>query len=559
MPPVSLNQCSELLPRPQWEQRIKNVALVLLATTFVFVLIAAHIDYGNVLVNQSILYMSRDKGPVHPTFNLRNIAVKSQAPPVEPQQPQTQVMQHRGSKAFITQQQQHKANGNGNNFSVKKRGIKKVNSNGNGTGRNMSLSDITWPLEFSILKNVAEKGAKTVQTFSERSFKLKLEADKRAEQSSCSNSSSSVSSSEGSAKSTPPKTTERRFAAVEVLDKDSSGVTPLSGNKSNRKSLKKTRLTNQMLANEKNDRDPDLRAAIVTPKSNNKSLKQNCKSTSEELTPTGDGQKSITESSKSNIDSGILNLDNVSPSGVALNKQIGSNFNDTNSNIRKYGKTPGRERKKDANSTVDGNNPVSTSSTSSSISSTSSKRAERKQRSKATNSLNFNSTPSPTDGFNSISTPWETGSQVSFSHVLQAQNLNTSADATNEVSGINGNLELKLPSKSNINLISVETLENELMLTNNDLNQKQQQQHSSFNSYNQLDNFISAELGPIGSKKSPSSTPVWEPLNGPATSAANAPMAPMVAKPTLSNNSSFFSNLLPSAYGYNDNQQYMGN
>ncbi|XP_017096638.2 transmembrane protein 131 homolog [Drosophila bipectinata] len=77
MPAESVELCASQLARPRWEFSLKNAALVVLLASFGLVLVAAVFDAKAILTQQSAYDAARHKGPVQPTFNLRNI-VKQQ-------------------------------------------------------------------------------------------------------------------------------------------------------------------------------------------------------------------------------------------------------------------------------------------------------------------------------------------------------------------------------------------------------------------------------------------------------------------------------------------------
>lgn len=77
MPAESVELCASQLARPRWESSLKNAALVVLLASFGLVLVAAVFDAKAILTQQSVYDAARHKGPVQPTFNLRNI-VKQQ-------------------------------------------------------------------------------------------------------------------------------------------------------------------------------------------------------------------------------------------------------------------------------------------------------------------------------------------------------------------------------------------------------------------------------------------------------------------------------------------------
>nr|AAK93430.1 LD46954p [Drosophila melanogaster] len=97
MPAESVELCASLLVRPGWESSLKNAALVVLLASFGLVLVAAVFDAKAIMVQQNAYDAARNKGPLQPTFNLRNI-VKLQA-------------EEAAAKAESVQQQQKVKNG----------------------------------------------------------------------------------------------------------------------------------------------------------------------------------------------------------------------------------------------------------------------------------------------------------------------------------------------------------------------------------------------------------------------------------------------------------------
>lgn len=74
--PLSLGVCSKALARPEWESLMKNMTAVVLAISFVFVLFVAYLDSMKVL-NTHRENMSKAKGSLQPALDLRRIGLKS--------------------------------------------------------------------------------------------------------------------------------------------------------------------------------------------------------------------------------------------------------------------------------------------------------------------------------------------------------------------------------------------------------------------------------------------------------------------------------------------------
>lgn len=78
IPGQALSTCSKALRRPTWEQSLQLAVLVILGISFFFVIFAAFLDSDKVLKDH-VNNMSKDKGPVQPTLDLRQIGLQTMA------------------------------------------------------------------------------------------------------------------------------------------------------------------------------------------------------------------------------------------------------------------------------------------------------------------------------------------------------------------------------------------------------------------------------------------------------------------------------------------------
>lgn len=76
IPGQALGTCSKALRRPTWEQSLQLVLLVVLGVSFFFVIFVAFLDSDKVLKDH-VNNMSKDKGPVQPTLDLRQIGLQT--------------------------------------------------------------------------------------------------------------------------------------------------------------------------------------------------------------------------------------------------------------------------------------------------------------------------------------------------------------------------------------------------------------------------------------------------------------------------------------------------
>ncbi|XP_016958441.1 transmembrane protein 131 homolog [Drosophila biarmipes] len=142
MPAESVELCASLLVRPGWETSLKNAALVVLLASFGLVLVAAVFDAKAIMVQQSAYDAARNKGPLQPTFNLRNI-VKLQA-------------EEAAAKAEAVQQQKAR---NGQVKELRKRSV--VNATSKSKSKSSSWSP--WSMDMNALsKHLQKAKPKTV-------------------------------------------------------------------------------------------------------------------------------------------------------------------------------------------------------------------------------------------------------------------------------------------------------------------------------------------------------------------------------------------------------------
>lgn len=618
LPPGTIDQCSVLIERPEWEASIRNAAIVVLATTFVFVLIAAHIDYDNILHSQTALYEARDKGSVHPTFNLRNIALKAQAAAHAPEDE----LQMTSRLAANVQQtrcggihtQHPKGNtsssssssgcsgtsGNSNN-GVKKRSLKRQNNlNGNATSSRMSLP---WSLDLNVFQSNVPLAKPT------------NENDKINHNSGICGFYQTTGSENSGKKISSAPTQPKTITHSDKLDRSTSGGSTNNNNTAGKKQQIQSPTTQPQVqtsppkqqqsrsarkpkntvavsvpTSEKTDKEPPSGSAVnQRAQVNNAGSTKNARGNTNKST-IGEALNHI--NAKSNVSDTGSSAASISTPSPPI-KDVGTQSSVTGA---KYGKTPGRERRKDAQNACSTNigNDVSALNCPSS-SANASRRAERRSRQRAANvsrTLNFGDASvtaaattrtRPTNGNDNggasgggggvaggmgsllgcLSSPWDTCSQATFSDVLQAQPvsvLSKNASKANDKS----NLDVS-DSKSTFFFVDQEK---EMAEHESEFASKEVQQQMQFFGQNSGDSALdkaggtnSTELGPIGSKKSPSSTPVWEPVNSSSCSSGSSNHSGnglQIPKPIVSTGDcSFFSDLL-TTYDYDGNRQLRG-
>lgn len=76
VPSAALHTCGKALIRPPWEYQLRCIAFIMLSTTFFLVILAAFFE-SDKLLKDHVNNMSRDKGPMEPTLDLRHIGMRS--------------------------------------------------------------------------------------------------------------------------------------------------------------------------------------------------------------------------------------------------------------------------------------------------------------------------------------------------------------------------------------------------------------------------------------------------------------------------------------------------
>ncbi|XP_055639721.1 transmembrane protein 131 homolog isoform X2 [Toxorhynchites rutilus septentrionalis] len=193
VPAHGLEMCGLSLKRPWFEPMLRVVLICVLSVVFIGTLVTAFLDANNV-INDHILNMSRDRGPIQPPLDLRQIALESQA-----------AADDSAEKNTISLNNNSKTSHNHNN-SKKKPSSKQQNAkipNGNATSLNKSWNDFTTKLgSDSSSKPIESPTSKASPEPEKRSQKYRRSITPPKEETpvrtSTSNSSSSSSSSNNS-------------------------------------------------------------------------------------------------------------------------------------------------------------------------------------------------------------------------------------------------------------------------------------------------------------------------------------------------------------------------
>lgn len=91
IPPHALGPCGKALLRPDWESTLKISLTSVLAVVFIFSLIAAFLD-ADKCIKDHLHNLSRDRGPLQPTLDLRQIGLRSSSIADDHQQQPIQII-----------------------------------------------------------------------------------------------------------------------------------------------------------------------------------------------------------------------------------------------------------------------------------------------------------------------------------------------------------------------------------------------------------------------------------------------------------------------------------
>ncbi|XP_055857830.1 transmembrane protein 131 homolog [Episyrphus balteatus] len=499
MTPAVLEHCSKTVQRPPWESRIKQIAIFMLATAFVFVLVAGHLDSDKVLTDH-VQNISRDKGPLQPTLNLRNIAMQASS----------------YDEASDTSRNNRVGVGKGINSVINFR--KRSNKKGFPVMNN-NLPDRSWAQELAKLgvrpKEVApistppkQQSVAAAPSRISPTDKLKSKGSpKESEKSSTSAIPESPSEKE---KFSPPKMNPKSDCSMQVSPTDIKKIPKQSAKKPKANSNQTQNSPEAAAASSETSPTKELSDSKPTDDRPSQVRRTKSPKTATNKTDPSSAEKKAEAMVKLQTTPEIQNIDSRSTNGSS------TPVSSTHSGGKKYGKTPGRERKKEQSN-----------------GSSQSKRFDRKVSKFKPNAFHFSS-PVANSGIAPMSL-WDPNQQASFSDVVAAAKL-----PTNEIS----TLDCEEPLSEYL------PLDNGTEWNDADLRNDETFGDSMIaptapmaNNSNGIHKICSNELGPIGTKRSPASTPNWEPFT--------------VLKPTVCNNSSFFSNVMPS-YMYRDANQYLG-
>lgn len=523
VPASSLELCSKAVQRPFWEGHLKKMSVGVLIVAFVFVLIAACIDSDKVLKDH-VQNISKDKGPMQPPLDLRNIGIK---------QSQTEEQTVQGDSITNIVER------NANKFTVaniKKRNIKRGSFTPPATvqGKEKSWAEelakkirnvsSTTSSSSSSVSSVSPKPtilSKAIQTVSSSAASVATALAKpKDEKVSAQRKSTGKDQFEANKTTIPDKSPQSETEKKSSLKSDL--VTPLVEARKQKLLVKKSRSAPMEAVSKETDHPAVTFASKPSEKLSSRSTKSSPKDKS-------DSQQNLCEKKVVEISS------DVNSPGVSKRDSPTGNADRTsprhNTQQKKFGKTPGRERKKEPSSQA------------------SSKRKVPKFKGTAfqftaplgggSSSNNSSPTTPSTSTVGTVNTPWDSSQTTSFSNVV-AQKSPKSTDES-----------MQTYSDCGLKPMFDET-DQDTNNNNHDWNEADLKNHETFGTDTE-EKRNSGDLGPIGTKKSPSSTPVWEPF---INNNIHRPTASLSSQ--HSSNTSFFSSHFPIGASFDYTSQFLG-
>ena len=485
VPAQALSACAKVLRRPEWEYKLYLISLSVLAISFLLVLLVSFFDSDKVLKDH-VLNISKDKGPVQPTLDLRQIGLRSQQQHQSLQpQPQDDVKASSLSPTSLVQR--------------KKSSTRKDY---------LDLDKKSWTTvlvrKFSPIKSDVKFKEPTPpplpSKLNDHKKDKRLSKDSETVEAivvkSVSEDESSSTATENSTQSTNEIIVEKKSNAIKTVKLASSSIDPKP-----KAVVKKTK--SLPLATVDKDKEATVAKQVkVTSKVVNGST------TAKSTVKTAENGK--TERTISPQSPGGAEFEN---NNLQQNQKAAQQ--------RKYGKTPGRERKKNEPNV---RNPTK-------IQMGGKVGAYKGTAFQFTSPLTNSAPPPPPPVVPPI---WEMN-KISFSNVVAQSPY---ADASEPIGIMNSSIKNR------------DTLAKSLF--KDMLDDELQPQH---NIVDDLDNLKSAniDLGPIGTRKSPSNTPIWEPLPSIqkpiAMNGINGTSPPPVS--SMGDSNSFFSGSFPQYSNFN--------
>lgn len=524
VPSSSLEACSKSLERPFWEAHMKKVSVGVLTVAFMFVLIAAFLDSDKVLKDH-VQNMSKDKGPMQPPLDLRSIGMKhssSEDSSFSNGTAHNDKIVNRTPVSTTMKKRNVKRNAVAAQIVQKEKNwveelAKKIQSTSKSSDSSMSIQSSPPQINLSSMSRTSNTAF--AAPYKAAKEEKQTSPPKKNNMSTSSSHSSSASTKEHGENMNLERNVPEKPNNLDVEKKIEPKIETNQPTESKKKIL--VRKTKSSPVEHNNIKEPEsgstaviVSHSFVPDKPVEKSQKSSSRSPKEsksELHPVvlTIPDSKVARATPEHFSPPISAATSDSPT---INES--PNVSRTNTSQKKYGKTPGRERKKE---------------------NTQPRRTERKIPKYKANSLQFTSPVGDSGSLplNSNATNFWNTNHPTFSNIV-AQKTFTSGEQL-------------------MNSLHKPFMEEQDGNNNgHDWNEADLKNDETFGSG--AEPVTPIDLGPIGTRKSPSSTPIWEPLSQPIHRPTPNMTIPNAA------NSSFFSSNFPigASFKYTNDNQYLG-